>query len=201
MQFLSDVYVKCAVCEGRRFKNEVLEVKWQEHSIADILDMDVQKAMEVFADQKKIAPKLQALVEVGLGYLQMGQPLNTLSGGESQRLKLVSYLGKMNQKTQPSLVLLDEPTTGLHRQDVKVLIGILQKIVDRGHSLVVIEHHLDVIKSADWVVEMGPEAGRYGGRVVARRGTAMDCRTDDCDGTLPSVDARFRKLGSIANGS
>ena len=167
MQFLSDVYVKCPVCEGRRFKNEVLEVKWKDLSIADVLEMDVKKAVEVFAKQKKIAPKLEALVEVGLGYLQMGQPLNTLSGGESQRLKLVSYLSNLEKNTEPSLVLLDEPTTGLHRQDVMVLIEILQKIVDRGHSLIVIEHHLDVIKSADWIVEMGPEAGRYGGRVVA----------------------------------
>jgi len=167
MQFLSDVFVKCPVCEGRRFKNEVLQVKWKGFSIADILEMDISKAVEVFASQKKIAPKLQALVDVGLGYLQMGQPLNTLSGGESQRLKLVSYLSNLDRKTQPSLVLLDEPTTGLHRQDVKILIGILQKIVDRGHSLVVIEHHLDVIKSADWIIEMGPEAGQYGGRVVA----------------------------------
>lgn len=167
MQFLSDVFVKCPVCEGRRFKKEILEVEWEGHSIADILEMDVSTAIEVFQSKKVIASRLSILADVGLGYLQMGQPLNTLSGGESQRLKMVRYLCKMKDEVAPSLVLLDEPTTGLHREDVKTLIGILQRIVDRGHSLIVIEHHMDVIKSADWVIEMGPEAGDAGGRLVA----------------------------------
>jgi excinuclease ABC subunit A len=167
MQFLSDVFVKCPVCEGKRFKHEVLQVTWQGHSIADVLGMDIEQAVGVFAPAPKVASRLQVLVDVGLGYLQLGQPLNTLSGGESQRLKLVSYLNRMGEDAKPTLLLLDEPTTGLHRHDVKVLMGILRRIVAQGHSLLVIEHHLDVIAAADWVIEMGPEAGRYGGRLVA----------------------------------
>ena len=167
MQFLSDVFVRCPVCEGKRFKQEILEADWHGHSIADVLEMDITEALEVFRKVPKVANGLKVLVEVGLGYLQMGQPLNTLSGGESQRLKLVSFLSKLEDGAKPSLILLDEPTTGLHREDVKVLLGILRKMVDRGHSLLVIEHHLDVILAADWVIEMGPEAGLEGGRVVA----------------------------------
>ena len=167
MQFLSDVFVKCPVCDGRRFKKEILGIEWNGYSIADVLEMDVSSAIEVFRSETTISSRLSLLAEVGLGYLQMGQPLNTLSGGESQRLKLVSCLVKMKDETSPSLVLLDEPTTGLHREDVKTLIEILQKIVDRGHSLIVIEHHMDIIKSADWVIEIGPEAGDTGGKLVA----------------------------------
>ena len=167
MQFLSDVFVKCPVCDGRRFKKEILEIEWNGYSIADVLEMDVSTAVEAFRSEEAIASRLAILADVGLGYLQLGQPLNTLSGGESQRLKLVRYLVKMKDEAQPSLVLLDEPTTGLHREDVKTLIEILQRIVDRGHSLIVIEHHMDIIKSADWVIEVGPEAGSAGGNLVA----------------------------------
>ncbi len=167
MQFLSDVFVKCPVCDGKRFKPEILEVKLQELSISDILEMDIEAAVAFFADYPKVIERLTPLIDVGLGYLTMGQPLNTLSGGESQRLKLVRYFHQIGDGDRKALLLLDEPTTGLHRHDVKVLLDVFQKLIGLGHSLVVIEHHMDVIQSADWVIELGPEAGKAGGRLVA----------------------------------
>lgn len=190
MQFLSDVFVPCPICEGRRFKPEVLAIQWQGKSVADLLATTVGDAVAFFADHAAIRSRLVALEAVGLGYLTLGQPLNTLSGGESQRLKLVRYLSEYAGgqysaiSAQPSaseaesrkliadspagaLLLLDEPTTGLHRHDVKRLLSVLQRIVDRGHSVIVIEHNLDVLKSADWILEVGPEAGAGGGRIVA----------------------------------
>jgi excinuclease ABC subunit A len=166
MQFLSDVYVPCPVCEGRRFKPEVLAIQWNGTTVAGILEMSVTEALALFADSAQIRHRLSFLESVGLGYLCLGQPLNTLSGGESQRLKLVRYLGALPGATGV-LLLLDEPTTGLHRHDVGRLLGVLHALVDRGHSLVVIEHNADVLKSADWILEIGPEAGAGGGRVVA----------------------------------
>ena len=190
MQFVSDVFVPCESCEGRRFKNEVLSIEFNGKSIADILELDVDEAVIFFDQHPKVVRALQPLIEVGLGYLKLGQPLNTLSGGESQRLKLVRYLGRLKgrgahpqspadprkQRAEDSpscpqahaTILIDEPTTGLHRADVKRLIGVLQKLVDAGNSLIVIEHNLDVLKVADWIIEMGPEAGKGGGRVVAQ---------------------------------
>jgi len=179
MQFLSDVFVPCPVCEGRRFKPEVLAIRWRDRSVADLLATSVTDALPLFADHPKIHRRLSSLDSVGLGYLTLGQPLNTLSGGESQRLKLVRYLGDFTAETQlvtshtsqitppGALLLLDEPTTGLHRHDIKRLLAVLQSLVDRGHSVVVIEHNLDVLKSADWLLEIGPEAGANGGRIVA----------------------------------
>lgn len=181
MQFLSDVFVPCPVCEGRRFKPEVLAVRWQDRSVAALLDTSIDDALPLFEAQPRIREKLQVLASVGLGYLTLGQPLNTLSGGESQRLKLVRYLAghtggespKPKSQTpnrQPpagALLLLDEPTTGLHRHDVKRLLGVLQTLVDHGHSIIVIEHNPDVLKAADWLLEIGPEAGAGGGRIVA----------------------------------
>jgi excinuclease ABC subunit A len=190
MQFLSDVFVPCPICEGRRFKPEVLAIRWNGKSVADLLATTVADALEFFAEHPAIRTRLAALDAVGLGYLPLGQPLNTLSGGESQRLKLVRYLGDFASGSSPvvppsggkqsdadlpprggtadsALLLLDEPTTGLHRHDVKHLLEVLQRIVDRGHSVVVIEHNLDVLKSADWILEVGPEAGAGGGRIVA----------------------------------
>jgi len=173
MQFLSDVFVPCPVCEGRRFKPEILKIRWSEYSVADLLDLSINAALPLFAEHPKIAEKLRALDSVGLGYLTLGQPLNTLSGGEAQRLKLLKYLSAhvSANKTAPSehgaLLLLDEPTTGLHPHDIKRLLDVLQKLVDTGHSIVVIEHNLDVLKSADWVIEIGPEAGAQGGQIVA----------------------------------
>jgi excinuclease ABC subunit A len=177
MQFLSDVFVPCPVCEGRRFKPEVLAIAWNGRSVADLLHTSIADALPLFANHAAIRSRLASLDTVGLGYLTLGQPLNTLSGGESQRLKLVRYLsgfageagGTSGDPSAPkgALLLLDEPTTGLHRHDVKRLLGVLQALVDRGHSVVVIEHNLDVLKAADWIVEIGPEAGAEGGRIIA----------------------------------
>lgn len=168
MQFLSDVFVPCPVCEGKRFKPEVLAVTWNDKSIADLLASTVTDALPLFEKHPSVQSKLRSLVKVGLGYLPLGQPLNTLSGGEAQRLKLIKYLnliGKEDQK--PALLLLDEPTTGLHRHDVRRLLEVLQALVDHGHSVVVIEHNTDLLKSADWLIEIGPEAGAAGGQIVA----------------------------------
>ena len=168
MQFLSDVFVPCPLCEGRRFKPEVLAITWQDRSVADLLATSISDALELFADHAAIAARLRSMDTVGLGYLTLGQPLNTLSGGEAQRLKLVRYLGAFgSDQPAPALLLLDEPTTGLHRHDVRRLLDTLQRLVAAGHSLVVIEHNLDVLKSADWIIEVGPEAGAAGGRIVA----------------------------------
>jgi excinuclease ABC subunit A len=166
MQFLSDVFVPCPVCEGKRFKPEVLAVEWGGVTVAQVLQTSVTEAVELFRDQAQIRHRLASLESVGLGYLSLGQPLNTLSGGESQRLKLVRYLGALSGGPG-ALLLLDEPTTGLHRHDVGKLLEVLHALVERGHSLVVIEHNADVLKSADWIVEVGPEAGAGGGRIVA----------------------------------
>jgi excinuclease ABC subunit A len=166
MQFMADVYVPCPVCEGRQFRDEVLAVHWDGLSIADVLKLTVAEAMERLAGQPKVTRRLRALLAVGLGYLPLGQPLNTLSGGESQRLKLVRYTDALHKGGHPALLLLDEPTTGLHKADVERLLAVLQDLVDAGHSLMVIEHHPDVIRAADWVVELGPEAGEAGGRLV-----------------------------------
>ncbi len=179
MQFLSDVFVPCPLCEGRRFKPEVLTIQWNGRSVADLLTTSVNDALPLFVEHPEIQTRLSSLESVGLGYLTLGQPLNTLSGGESQRLKLVRYLGAYTadsgsqpstpnaQRPKAALLLLDEPTTGLHRHDVKRLLAVLHALVDRGHSVVVIEHNLDVLKSADWILEVGPEAGAAGGRIVA----------------------------------
>ncbi|MFT3780894.1 MAG: excinuclease ABC subunit UvrA [Nibricoccus sp.] len=176
MQFLSDVFVPCPVCDGARFKPEVLAIKWNGKSIADLLATSVSDALPLFREYASIRSRLATLELVGLGYLTLGQPLNTLSGGESQRLKLVRHLSAFTDTVgrgvpaEPqlgALLLLDEPTTGLHRHDVKRLLSALHALVDRGHSVVVIEHNLDVLKSADWIIEIGPEAGANGGRIVA----------------------------------
>jgi excinuclease ABC subunit A len=168
MQFLSDVFVPCPVCEGKRFKPEILQISWHGLSIADLLQTSISSALPLFVEYPAIERRLQSLATVGLGYLALGQPLNTLSGGESQRLKLVKYLGSISKSdTKPALLLLDEPTTGLHRHDVRRLLSTLQSLVDHGHSLVIIEHNLDVLKSADWLIEIGPEAGAKGGKIIA----------------------------------
>jgi excinuclease ABC subunit A len=168
MQFLSDVFVPCPTCEGRRFRPEVLAISWRERSVADLLASSISEALPLFDDHPKVQVRLKALEAVGLGYLTLGQPLNTLSGGEAQRLKLIKYLGPIDESNgKPALLLLDEPTTGLHRHDVARLLTVMQQIVERGHSMIVIEHNLDVLKSADWIIELGPEAGLGGGQVVA----------------------------------
>ena len=172
MHFLPDVYVPCDVCGGKRYNRETLEVKYKGKSIADVLDMTVEEACDFFANQPKILRKIETLYEVGLGYVKLGQSSTTLSGGEAQRVKLATELSK--RSTGSTVYVLDEPTTGLHIADVHRLIGILDKLVDAGNTVVVIEHNLDVIKVADTVIDLGPEGGDLGGKLVFE-GTPEDC--------------------------
>lgn len=165
MHFLPDVYVVCDVCKGKRYNREALEIKFKEKTISDVLEMTVEQAAEFFENMPSIARKLTTLVEVGLGYIRLGQPATTFSGGEAQRIKLATELSR--RATGKTLYILDEPTTGLHSADVKRLLGILQKLVEGGNSMVIIEHNLDVIKAADHIIDMGPEGGLGGGMVVA----------------------------------
>ena len=171
MHFLPDVYVQCDECHGKRYNREALEIKYKDKTIADVLDMTIDQAAEFFDSVPNIARKLQTLVEVGLGYIKLGQPATTFSGGEAQRIKLATELSK--RSTGKTMYILDEPTTGLHSADVKRLLGILQQLVEGGNSMIIIEHNLDVIKSADWIIDMGPEGGIGGGTVVAS-GTPED---------------------------
>jgi excinuclease ABC subunit A len=165
MHFLPDVYVPCEVCKGRRYNRETLEVRYKGRSIADVLDLTVADALDFFSNQRRIAEKLELLNDVGLGYIHLGQAATTLSGGEAQRVKLATELAKRD--TGRTLYILDEPTTGLHFEDVRLLLEVLHRLVDKGNSVVVIEHNLDVIKTADWIVDLGPEGGERGGKVVA----------------------------------
>ena len=165
MHFLPDVYVPCEVCKGRRYNRETLEVRYKGKSIADVLDLTVADALEFFANQRRIADKLELLNDVGLGYIHLGQSATTLSGGEAQRVKLAAELSKRD--TGRTLYILDEPTTGLHFEDVRLLLEVLHRLVQKGNSVVVIEHNLDVIKTADWIIDLGPEGGDEGGQVVA----------------------------------
>ena len=165
MHFLPDVYVTCDVCKGKRYNREALEIKYKDKSISDVLEMTVEQAAEFFANVPSIARKLDTLVEVGLGYIRLGQPATTFSGGEAQRIKLATELSR--RSTGRTMYILDEPTTGLHSADVKRLLGILHKLIEGGNTMIIIEHNLDVIKSADYVIDMGPEGGGGGGMVVA----------------------------------
>ncbi|MGH7509293.1 MAG: excinuclease ABC subunit UvrA [Gemmatimonadales bacterium] len=171
MHFLPDVYVPCEVCKGRRYNRETLEVRYKGRSIADVLDLTVADAMDFFANQRRIAEKLELLNDVGLGYIHLGQAATTLSGGEAQRVKLATELAKRD--TGRTLYILDEPTTGLHFEDVRLLLEVLHRLVDKGNSVVVIEHNLDVIKTSDWIIDLGPDGGERGGQVVAA-GTPED---------------------------
>ncbi|NNF64325.1 MAG: ATP-binding cassette domain-containing protein, partial [Acidimicrobiia bacterium] len=165
MHFLPDVYIPCEICKGKRYNRETLEVLWKGHSIADVLEMTVAEALRFFEHQPRLVRILQTIYDVGLGYIRLGQPAPTLSGGEAQRIKLASELGK--RSTGRTLYILDEPTTGLHFEDIRKLLGVLQRLVDSGNTVVVIEHNLDVVKSADWIIDLGPEGGDEGGRLVA----------------------------------
>ena len=165
MLFVPDVYVECEECHGRRYNRETLEVKYKGKNIYDILKMNVKEALEFFNNLPKIKNKLQTLYDVGLGYIELGQSAPTLSGGEAQRVKLASELQK--KATGKTLFILDEPSTGLHSDDVKKLIHIIDRIVDNGDTVVTIEHNLDIIKCADYIIDLGPEGGNNGGTIVA----------------------------------
>ena len=165
MHFLPDLYVPCEVCHGKRYNRETLEVKYKGKNISDLLDMTVEEALDFFSNIPKIKQKIQTLYDVGLGYIKLGQPSTTLSGGEAQRIKLATELSK--RATGKTLYILDEPTTGLHIADVHKLIEILQRLVDTGNSVLVIEHNLDLIKTADHIIDLGPESGEKGGEVIA----------------------------------
>jgi excinuclease ABC subunit A len=166
MEFLPDVHVPCETCKGKRYNRETLEVRFKGKSISDVLDMTVEEAVNFFENQPRILRKIQTLSEVGLGYISLGQHATTLSGGEAQRVKLATELSKRD--TGKTLYILDEPTTGLHFQDISHLLDVLQKLVDKGNTVLVIEHNMDVIKSADYLVDLGPEGGAGGGRVIAK---------------------------------
>jgi excinuclease ABC subunit A len=165
MNFLPDVYVPCEVCHGARYNRETLEVHFKGRTIAEVLDMPIEEAVEFFSAIPAITRHLRTLVDVGLGYVRLGQPATTLSGGEAQRVKLASELQR--RSTGRTMYVLDEPTTGLHFEDIRKLLGVLGRLVDAGNTVVVIEHNLDVIKTADWVIDMGPDGGSRGGQVIA----------------------------------
>ncbi len=175
MQFLADVHLVCEVCKGRRFKDEVLEVTYRGKNIFGVLDMGVDEAIAFFADEKKVAKALQPLSDVGLGYIKLGQSSDTLSGGEAQRVKLASFLGKTGTAKEKILFIFDEPTTGLHFHDIKKLLTSFNALLDQGHSIIIIEHNTDVIKSADWLIDLGPEGGDGGGELLYE-GVPMDLK-------------------------
>jgi excinuclease ABC subunit A len=203
MQFLSDVFIRCPDCGGRRYRSHILEVKVSagtaDWSIADLLEATVDRVVEFLAafpnskPAQRASASLKLLQEVGLGYLRLGQPINTLSGGESQRLKLVRHLAEFAHSeakaAKPTLFLFDEPTTGLHFDDVRVLLLVFQRLVDAGHSVIVIEHNLDVIKCADWLIDLGPDAGDEGGRIVVcgTPETVAACKASHTGKALKSI--------------
>ena len=164
MQFLADVFVPCEHCDGKRFKSQVLEVTYLGRRVDQVLDMTVREALQFFSASPKVIRRLQMLDEIGLGYLRLGQPATTLSGGEAQCIKIAAHLG--TRHSERSLYIFDEPTTGLHFDDIAKLLSAFKKLVDAGHSLLVIEHNLDVIKTADWIIDLGPEGGEAGGHLV-----------------------------------
>jgi excinuclease ABC subunit A len=165
MHFLPDIYVPCDVCKGKRYNRETLEIKYKGKNIAEVLDMTVEDALEFFEPVPSIHRKLQTLMDVGLTYVRLGQAATTLSGGEAQRIKLSRELSKRD--TGSTLYILDEPTTGLHFEDIRQLLEVLHRLRDGGNTVVIIEHNLDVIKTADWVVDLGPEGGSGGGQIIA----------------------------------
>ena len=165
MHFLPDVYVQCEVCKGSRYNRETLEISYKGKTIADVLGMTVEEALGFFKNIPQIKRRLETLRDVGLGYIRLGQQATTLSGGEAQRVKLSSELSRIG--TGRTLYILDEPTTGLHFEDIRMLLNVLTRLVEKGNSVIVIEHNLDVIKTADWIIDLGPEGGDEGGTIVA----------------------------------
>ncbi|MBO4380912.1 MAG: ATP-binding cassette domain-containing protein, partial [Clostridia bacterium] len=190
MHFLPDVYVPCEVCKGARYNRETLEVKYKGKSISDVLDMTIEEATSFFENIPRIKNKIKTLNEVGLGYIKLGQSSTTLSGGEAQRVKLATELSK--RATGRTMYILDEPTTGLHSADVAKLIAILQRLVEQGNSVVVIEHNLDVIKVADHIIDLGPEGGDAGGTIIAQGSPEELVKAYD-EGKNPSYTAEFLK--------
>ena len=164
MNFLPDVYVLCSDCNGQRYNRETLEVKYKGKNISDVLNMSINQAVEFFDKMPAIFNKLKTLKDVGLGYVRLGQPSTTLSGGESQRVKLAAELSRRD--TGKTMYILDEPTTGLHFEDVRVLLQVLNRLVDRGNTIIIIEHNMDVIKCADYIIDIGPEGGKKGGKLI-----------------------------------
>ena len=177
MFFLPDVYVPCEVCKGERYNRETLQVKYKDKSIADVLEMNVEEALEFFENIPSIKRKLETLMDVGLSYIKLGQPSTQLSGGEAQRIKLATELSK--RPTGKTLYILDEPTTGLHSEDVRKLIEVLQRLTDTGNSIVVIEHNLDVIKTSDYIIDLGPEGGNRGGTIIASGSPREICQVEE----------------------
>ncbi len=165
MQFLADVKLTCEVCKGRRFKDEVLEVEYKGKNIYDVLELSVDEAIEFFEEERDIVGKLQPLQDVGLGYIKLGQSSSTLSGGEAQRVKLAFYLSKENTSDR-YLFIFDEPTTGLHFHDIHKLLHALDALIERGHTVIIVEHNMEVIQCADWIIDLGPEGGKHGGQLV-----------------------------------
>ncbi|HDR05571.1 MAG TPA: ATP-binding cassette domain-containing protein, partial [Candidatus Marinimicrobia bacterium] len=165
MHFMPDVYVRCEVCKGQRYNRETLQIKYRAKTIADVLDMTVEEAADFFKNHTAIHRKLQTLSDVGLGYIKLGQQATTLSGGEAQRIKLATELSRIGSGR--TLYVLDEPTTGLHFADVDMLLRVLKRLVEKGNTVLVIEHNLDVIKSADYIIDLGPEGGDAGGKIIA----------------------------------
>jgi excinuclease ABC subunit A len=200
MHFLPDVYVPCEVCHGTRYSREVQEVKFRGHSISDVLEMTVDEAYEVFENVPRIQTKLKTLRDVGLGYIRLGQPATQLSGGEAQRVKLSSELSRRD--TGRTLYLLDEPTTGLHYADVERLLVVLHRLVEHGNTVVVIEHNLDVLKTADWLIDLGPEGGEKGGYVIAE-GTPEQLAANSASSTGQFLRTPLERAGRLgkANGS
>ncbi|RDI96023.1 excinuclease ABC subunit A [Meiothermus sp. QL-1] len=194
MLFLPDIYVQCEVCKGKRYNKETLEVKLRGRNIADVLDMTVEEALEFFQNIPSIARKLQLMLDVGLGYMKLGQPSPTLSGGEAQRIKLATELGR--RSTGRTLYILDEPTTGLHFDDVAKLLAVLHRLVEGGNTVVVIEHNMDVVKTADWVIDLGPEGGARGGEIVAEGTPEEVARTNSPTGVflarIPEIGQRLK---------
>ncbi|HEX8766559.1 MAG TPA: ATP-binding cassette domain-containing protein, partial [Candidatus Acidoferrum sp.] len=197
MNFLPDVYVMCEVCRGRRYNSETLAVRYKGHSISEVLNLPSADALKLLENIPQIQQKLSTLVDVGLGYVTLGQSATTLSGGEAQRIKLARELSK--RQTGRTLYILDEPTTGLHFDDVRKLLDVLQRLVDLGNTVLIIEHHLDVIKQADWIIDLGPEGGEGGGRIVAQGPPEQVARTKKS--YTGQVLARVLHVNGSANGS
>ncbi len=194
MQFMADVTLVCEACGGKRFQPDILEVRYKGYNISDVLDMTVNQAIEFFDAQKetgakRIADKLRPLQRVGLGYIKLGQSSSTLSGGESQRVKLASFLGKETAK-EAILFIFDEPTTGLHFHDIKKLLEAFQALISKGHSIIVVEHNMDVVKNADWVVDLGPGGGKHGGHLNFEGAPEALCARED----LPTGKALREKM-------